>query len=86
MGQECGKVVWTAKGSKKIKKVEIQWYFSNPANMAQITSSDSGATLTTEGTLSTCTFSGSGVNSFTISVKEGSNQSVFIKTIQVTYQ
>jgi formylglycine-generating enzyme required for sulfatase activity len=86
MGQECGKVVWTANGSKKVKKVEIQWYFSNPANMAQITSSDSGATLTTEGTLSTCTFSGSGVNSFTISVKEGSNQSVFIKTIQVTYQ
>ena len=86
MGQECGKVVWTAKGSKKIKKVVVQSYDSSAASSVQITSNDTGATLTTEAALNTCTFSSSGVSSFTISVPEGSYPSTAIKTIAVTYQ
>ena len=77
----CGQVVWTAKGSKKIKKVVVESYGSNVVENVQITSSDTGATTTVNEATTTCTFSSSGVNSFTIT---GSDS--VIKKITVTYQ
>lgn len=76
-------MVWTAKGSKKIKKVVVESYGSNVVENVQITSSDTGATtMVNEAEATTeCEFSSSGVNSFTIT---GSN--AIIKTIKVTYQ
>ena len=77
----CGQVVWTAKGSKKIKKVVVESYGSNVVENVQITSSGTGATTTVNEATTTCTFSSSGVNSFTITGSDA-----VIKKITVTYQ
>ena len=80
----CGQVDWTAKGSIKIKKIVIRSYDSTFANYVRITSNDTGATLTVEDDVTTCTFSAGGVNSATISA--GTSYDAAIKTITVTYQ
>ena len=80
----CGQVDWTAKGSIKIKKIVIRSYDSTFAHYVRITSNDTGATLTVEDDVTTCTFSAGGVNSATISA--GTSYDAAIKTITVTYQ
>ncbi len=80
-----GKVVWNAKSGKKITKVIVQTLNNSGTNRLEITSNDTGATITKEGVLTTCTFSGNGVNSFTLSRNITTNP-LLIKKITVTYQ
>lgn len=79
-----GKVTWTAKGGKKIAKVVVESVNANVASRVLVTSSDTGAATTLDGALTTCTFSGNGVDSFVISLS--ANISPIIKKITVTYQ